>query len=134
MSDTAAHRDFYAAAEAAFIRRRGTPFLLSPKDFALLKEWRALGMPGEAIEQGIEDAFSRREVRKTTGGINSLAYCRDAVLAAWERRAQVRVGRGGRGEGAVEVGLALAGLEARLADLASRRREVSDPVEATLRS
>jgi hypothetical protein len=134
MSETGAAEDFYAAAEAAFIRRRGTPFLLSPKDFALLKEWRALGIPVEAIEQGIEDAFSRREERKTTGRINSLAYCRDAVLAAWERRAQVRVGRGGRGEVAVEVGPALAGLEARLADLASRRREVSDPVEATLRS
>ena len=91
MSETAADRDFYAAAEAAFIRRRGTPFLLSPKDFALLKEWRALGVPVEAIEQGIDEAFSRREERAATGRINSLAYCRDAVLAAWERRAQARV-------------------------------------------
>src|SRR2546429_8338258 len=134
MSETAADRDFYAAAEAAFSRRRGTPFLLSPKDFALLKEWRALGVPIEAIEQGIDEAFSRREERAATGRINSLAYCRDAVLAAWERRAQARVGSGeGRAEIA-EAGPALDSLESRLADLASRRSELSGPVEAARRS
>src|SRR5712692_8814041 len=94
MSEIEADREFYAAAEAAFIRRRGTPFLLSPKDFALLKEWRALGVPLEAIECGIDDAFSRREERGAVGRINSLSYCRDAVLSAWERRAETSVGRG----------------------------------------
>jgi hypothetical protein len=134
MSETAADRDFYAAAEAAFIRRRGTPFLLSPRDFALLKEWRALGVPVEAIEQGIDEAFSRREERAATGRINSLAYCRDAVLAAWERRAQARVGSGeGRAE-AAEVAPALAKLEEKLTDLAARRPDLSGPIEAAQRS
>src|SRR5512141_1042 len=96
MSETEEDRAFYAAGEAAFIRRRGTPFLLSPKDFALLKEWRALGVPAEAIEQGIDEAFSRREDRSATGRVNSLSYCRDAVLLAWERRLQTSVGRGSR--------------------------------------
>ena len=50
MSETAEDRAYYEAAEAAFIRRRGTPFLLSHRDFALLKEWRALGVPIEAVE------------------------------------------------------------------------------------
>lgn len=134
MSETAADRDFYAAAEAAFIRRRGTPFLLSPRDFALLKEWRALGVPVEAIEQGIDEAFSRREERAATGRINSLAYCRDAVLSAWERRAQARVGSGeGRAETA-EVAPALANLEEKLTDLAARRPDLSVPIEAARRS
>src|SRR6266496_1470135 len=61
MSETEEDRHYYQAAEAAFIRRRGTPFLLSPRDFAQLREWRALGVPLEAIEQGIDEAFSRRE-------------------------------------------------------------------------
>ena len=43
MSATAEDRVYYEAVEAAFIRRRGTPFLLSPSDFALLREWRAGG-------------------------------------------------------------------------------------------
>src|SRR5712691_13400025 len=94
MSATEEDRAYYEAAEAAFIRRRGTPFLLSPRDFALLKEWRALGVPLEAIQRGIDDAFSRREERGAVGRINSLSYCRDAVLSAWERRAETSVGRG----------------------------------------
>ena len=94
MSETAEDREYYAAAEAAFVRRRGTPFLLSPKDFALLREWHALGVPLEAIEAGIDDAFTRREERGATGRVNSLSYCRDAVLLAWERRAEAARGKG----------------------------------------
>lgn len=99
MSETEEDRAYYAAGEAAFVARRGTPFLLSPRDFALLKEWRAIGVPIEAVEAGIDEAFGRREERGATGRVNSLAYCRDAVLSAWERRAETAVGRGaGRGE------------------------------------
>ncbi len=83
MSETEGDRGYYAAAEAAFIARRGTPFLLSPKDFALLKEWRALGIPLEAIEAGIDDAFTKREERGAAGRVNSLSYCRDAILSVW---------------------------------------------------
>ena len=134
MSETEADRAYCAAGEAAFIERRGTPFLLSPKDFALLKQWRALGVPIEAVEQGIDDAFSRREERKATGRVNSLSYCRDAVLAAWERRAEASVGRG-EGRGAVpDAAAALARLEDRLSAVASGRRDLAEPVEAARRS
>ena len=93
MSETGEDRAYYAAAEAAFVRRRGTPFLLSPRDFALLREWRALGVPLEAVEAGIDEAFSRREERSAVGRVNSLSYCRDAVLEAWERRAETSRGK-----------------------------------------
>src|SRR5512132_2954321 len=136
MSETEADREFFAAAEAAFIRRRGTPFLLSPKDFELLKEWRALGVPIEAIDQGIDDAFSRREERGAVGRVNSLSYCRDAVLLAWERRSEAMVGRGtGR---AVEPPLAAAAVlgafAARLGEIASERSELAPPLESARRS
>jgi hypothetical protein len=135
MSETEADRAFYSAAEAAFIRRRGTPFLLSPKDFALLKEWRALGVPIEAVEQGIDDAFSRREERGATGRINSLAYCRDAVLSAWERRAEAAVGAGrGRREESPDAAATLAALSQALLAVARRRPDLSDPVESARRS
>ena len=135
MSETEADREFYAAAEAAFIRRRGTPFLLSPKDFALLKEWRTLGVPIEAIEQGIDDAFSRREERGATARINSLAYCRDAVLVAWERRAEMAVGRGApREESRMETTPALTALDHRLQQLAASRPELSVALESARRS
>jgi hypothetical protein len=135
MSETEADRAFYGAAESAFIRRRGTPFLLSPRDFDLLREWRALGVPIEAIEQGIDDAFSRREERGATGKINSLSYCRDAVLAAWERRAEAAVGAGkGRAEAPTDPGAAIAKLTESLAAVAVRRPELAEPLQSARRS
>ena len=135
MSETEEDRRYYQAAEAAFIRRRGTPFLLSPRDFALLKQWRALAVPIEAVEQGIDQAFSRREERAARGRVNSLSYCADAVLEAWERRAEMSVGRGAARPGAEpDVALAIAGFQDQLADLAGRRPDLAAPIEVAARS
>jgi hypothetical protein len=135
MSETGEDNDYYAAAEAAFIRRRGTPFLLSPKDFALLAEWRALGVPVEAIEQGIDDAFSKREERKAAGRVNSLFYCRDAVLAAWERRSDAAVGRGtGRAAQQPDAAAALTELALRLAEIEAARPELAPAIAPAAKS
>jgi len=136
MNETEEDRAYYAAAEAAFIARRGTPFLLSPKDFALLKEWRALGIPIEAVEVGLDDAFTRREERGATGRVNSLSYCRDAILSAWERRAETAVGRGaGRAEGeSPDVPGALAGLSGRLESVARVHPGLTERIGSALRS
>lgn len=137
MSETEEDRAYYAACEAAFVARRGTPFLLSPRDFGLLKEWRALGVPVEAVELGIDDAFGRREERGATGRVNSLAYCRDAVLSAWERRAETAVGRGaGRDEEqqAADVAPALDRLATRLDAVARAHPELTPKLNSAIRS
>jgi hypothetical protein len=136
MNETEEDRAYYGAAEAAFIARRGTPFLLSSKDFALLKEWRALGIPIEAVEAGLDEAFTRREERGATGRVNSLSYCRDAILSAWERRAETAVGRGtGRaGESAPDVGAALTALSERLEAVARVHPFLTAPIESAHRS
>jgi hypothetical protein len=135
MSETGADNDYYAAAEAAFIRRRGTPFLLSPRDFALLTQWRALGVPIEAIEQGIDDAFSRRQERGAVGRVNSLSYCRDAVLIAWERRSETAVGRGtGREADEPEPRSGLAALSQRLSAVAAARGDLAAVIAPVVRS
>ncbi|MET0621279.1 MAG: hypothetical protein ABW056_13420 [Thermoanaerobaculia bacterium] len=135
MSETGEGREYYAAAEAAFVRRRGTPFLLSPKDFALLKEWRALGVPLEAVESGIEEAFARREERGAVGRVNSLSYCRDAVLEAWERRAETARGKGsGSAADAVDASGALKRLASDLAAVAVARPDLAAELESAARS
>lgn len=135
MSETGEGREYFAAAEAAFVRRRGTPFLLSPKDFALLKEWRALGVPLEAVESGIEEAFARREERGAVGRVNSLSYCRDAVLEAWERRAETARGKGsGSAADAVDAGGALKRLASDLASVAAARPDLAAELESAARS
>ena len=136
MNETEEDRAYYGAAEAAFIARRGTPFLLSAKDFALLKEWRALDIPIAAVEAGLDDAFTRREERGAIGRVNSLSYCRDAILSAWERRAETSVGRGaGRVEGdPPDVAGALAVLSERLDSVARVHPSLTQPIESALRS
>ena len=136
MSETEEDRAYYAAGEAAFIARRGTPFLLSPKDFALLKEWRALGVPIEAVEAGIDDVFTRREERGGTGRINSLSYCRDAVLSAWERRSETAVGSGrGREETeTTDTGARLARLAEALDSVARLHPELTRRLDSAHRS
>ncbi len=134
MNETEGDRRYYAAAEAAFIRRRGTPFLLSPRDFELLREWRALGVPIEAVEQGIEDSFSRREERGATGRINSISYCRDAVLLAWERRAETAVGRGAADATEPDAAAALGDLAEKLKEISRRRPDLSAPLDSALRA
>ena len=140
MSETAEDREFYAAAEAAFIRRRGTPFLLSPTDFALLKQWRALGVPLAAVEAGIDEAFTRREERSATGKVNSLSYCRDAVLEAWERHAEAARGRGAPSGGGSAEAEAIATRESldvltrRLEETASARPDLAAPLASAVRS
>lgn len=136
MNETEEDRAYYGAAEAAFIARRGTPFLLSPKDFALLKEWRALGIPIEAVEAGLDDAFTRRAERGAAGRVNSLSYCRDAILSAWERRAETSVGRGtGRDGGEPpDVTGALALLSDRLDAVARAHTSLTEPIESARRS
>ena len=130
MSATEEDRAYFEAAEAAFIRRRGTPFLLSPGDFALLKEWRALGVPIEAIEAGIDEAFGRREDRGAVGRVNSLSYCRDAVLEAWERRAEAHRGRGAAAVPEPDVAAALSRLEAALDAARGSRPDLAAPLDA----
>jgi hypothetical protein len=135
MSETEEDRAYYGAVEAAFIRRRGTPFLLSPKDFALVREWRALGVPLPVVERGIDEAFSRRRERGAAGRVNALSYCGDAVLVAWERAAETAVGRGGGREAPMaDTGTALAHLSDALSGALGTHPELSEPLESALRS
>jgi hypothetical protein len=135
MSETEADRAYYAGVEAAFIRRRGTPFLLSPKDFALVKEWRGLGIPIDVVERGIDEAFSRREERGGAGRVNALSYCRDAVLVAWERAAETSVGKGvGRSDAPADTAAALERLSSVLADVSRRHPELAAVLDTALRS
>ncbi len=116
---------YFSAIEAEFIRRRGTPFLLSPKDYALARRWRFLGIPAEDVCAGIDEAFDRRDERGASGRVNSLSYCEGAVLEAWERRASARVGKSAADPPEDDVPARLAELEKRLAVVDARFAESS---------
>jgi hypothetical protein len=85
MSDPPDPDPYYVAIEEAFNRRRGAPLLLAPRDWALIGEWKRLGVPIAVVLQGIDsvfDAYARRA--PTARRINSLSYCRQEVMGLHE--------------------------------------------------
>jgi hypothetical protein len=123
---------YFSAIETEFIRRRGTPFLLSPKDYALARRWFTLGIPIADVCVGIGEAFDRREERGAIGRVNSLSYCEGAVLEAWERRASARVGKSEASSPIEDVGARLAAMERALAIVDTRFGEAVAPVVRSL--
>ena len=98
---------YYQAIEEAFNRRRGAPLLLAPRDWALIGEWKRLGVPIAIVLQGIDsvfDAYARRP--PTARRINSLSYCRQEVLGLHELYVGLRAVEAGRPEAAPQGGIA----------------------------
>jgi len=96
---------YATAVEEAFIGERGTPFLLSAKDWQLIREWRESGVPVETVIRAVRETFGRRRERGMAGKIGSIAYCAPAVEERWqmERRGLVGQGEGRRDEKPEEI-------------------------------
>lgn len=82
---------YYRAVEDHFAALRGTQFLFSPKDFALLRTWWKEGVPLAGVLAGIGEIWERRRERDADP-VSSLSYCRHAVARQARRLASARVG------------------------------------------
>ncbi len=89
--------NYFTEIEEHFRRARGTGlFLLSPLDWALIENWRAAGVPLEAVFRGIDAAFEKWQARKSKRrSINSLGYCTQAVMEAAQRAPRAEAIPGG---------------------------------------
>ncbi len=76
--------------ERAWGEFTGRPVILSPKDWALVEDWHARGIPLALVEQAIEAAVERR----TGGKPRGLSYLSTAVEEGWSvvREARPRPG------------------------------------------
>jgi hypothetical protein len=101
--------------EEAFIAERGTPFLLSAKDWQLIRGWREGGVPVDTVVRAVHETFEKRRVRGRTGKISSISYCAGAVEERWEMERRGLVGQsvaghapapGARGTGEILTALA----------------------------
>ena len=68
--------------EQHFRMRRGSPLLISPRDWALAVSWFEQGIPLSSVIAGIDEVFDR-EGRPS---VRSLAFCRHAVEEFWRAR------------------------------------------------
>jgi hypothetical protein len=84
--------DYFLEIEAHFAFRRGTPFILSGKDWALMQRWRDEGIPLPIVIEAIDAVFEKNETSGRRKVISSLSYCRHAVKELWDDRRDLYVG------------------------------------------
>jgi len=86
--------DYFTEIESHFAQRRGTPFILSAKDWHLMKRWNEEGIPLPVIIEAIDSVFEKNEASGRKKRISSLSYCKHAVKEIWEERRELAVGDG----------------------------------------
>ncbi len=84
--------DYFAEIESHFASKRGTPFVLNAKDWALMKEWHEGGVPLPVVIEAIDSVFEKAAVRNKV--VNSIHYCKHAVKELWDERRELTVGEG----------------------------------------
>jgi hypothetical protein len=110
---------YFQAIERRFAQLRGTPLLLSPKDWTLVGTWHREGIPLRVVLEALESVF---HARREGGGdrprpVLSLSYCRHAVEEAFREWRESRLGApsgapaddGGGGARAEEAARCLSG-------------------------
>jgi hypothetical protein len=92
MTETDSSRYFREIAKA-FLARRGAPFVLSPKDLALVSAWKQAGIPLAVVLEGLAAAFdSRATSGRAAHRVLSLQFCEGSVARAFERFRDRKVG------------------------------------------
>ena len=86
--------DYFNEIEAHFASRRGTPFVVSAKDWALMKSWHEGRIPLPIVIEAIDTVFENNETSGRKKVISSLSYCRHSVKELWEERRELTVGDG----------------------------------------
>lgn len=92
MSDQNEATDYFLEIEAHFAMRRGTPFILNAKDWALMKKWREDEIPLPVIIEAIDHVFDKNGESGRKKTVSSLSYCRHAIKDLWEERRNLHVG------------------------------------------
>lgn len=121
--------DYLERVERHFGLRRGGRLVLSPRDWQLVQEWHAAGIPAAVVMRGINRAFDRFDASgPRPDRINSLAYCKQHVLEAWEEHRELAAADAGphdAGEATATAARHLRAAAERCREAARRRRDTS---------
>jgi len=84
--------EFFLEIESRFSELRGTPFVFSARDWALMKSWNDEKVPLSLVLEAMESCFEARAKAPRPRTISSLSYCRHAVRDLWNERRSLYVG------------------------------------------
>ena len=82
--------EYFTEIESHFAFRRGTPFVLNAKDWALMKGWADEGIPLAVVIEAIDAVFDKRDAESKK--VNGLSFCKYAVKELWKERKELQVG------------------------------------------
>ena len=98
MDDTDDRRsEYYKTISREFLRRRGAPLDLSPRDLSLIAEWERRKIPLDVVLDGIKAGFEHLRRKPGRGKRFSLAFCAGFVDREEEKSRDRKVGRGSAG-------------------------------------
>jgi hypothetical protein len=88
-----AQSGYYRAIAREFLRRRGAPFLLSPRDLEVIADWEKRHIPLDIVLEGIARAFDGiRDKSRGTRGM-PLSFCENQVSRALAQHQDRHAGR-----------------------------------------
>ncbi len=129
-------RTFFKEVEAHFIRLRGRPLLLSPRELARVAGWQREGIPLPMVLRGIDRYFAKRfanQDRESREKAVSLAWCEKQVRQTFEESRHLAVGNGEQAPAEEsQLQLALASLHQQLKQSVPAGAKPSDPLGGLL--
>ena len=81
---------YFEEIEAHFAARRGTPFIVNAKDWALMKKWNDEGIPLPVVLEAMDAVFDKADANGRK--VNGLSFIKHAVKETWDERKELRVG------------------------------------------
>jgi hypothetical protein len=85
--------DYFTEIEAHFAHRRGTPFIVNAKDWALMQKWQQDGVPLAVVIEALDSVFDKQDAKGRR--VNGLSYCKHAVKELWDERRELAIGAEG---------------------------------------
>lgn len=83
--------EYFRLIEQDFLRKRGNPLLLTPKEWALIREWYENEIPEEVVLRAIDRAFEKKDEDKRP---MSLRYCSRLVKSEQKKYLKSLEGKG----------------------------------------
>jgi|GEM_PF-3241347 len=83
--------EYFKLIEDYFVQKRGNPMLLSPKEWALIREWRDAQIPAEVVFRAIDRGFEKKQSDDDKVPV-SLNYFRRIVKGEYKRFLKAREG------------------------------------------